>query len=640
MQKRLRRFSRKLRSDGKGLALRTLWKDLLYFLRSRNSLILLLLVPVLTVAILGNVFNEKTASGISVLVCSSGDAIGEAYFSALSSGPFRAEISGDSGCLGSGLTRISSGNLSAIILVPKGASEDISSGIGRKVQVYYDNSREDVSSLILTYASGITQEISGNVSESFIGRAWEGLSRMGVELEISGVQLEQARGRLSEVSAKMDSAKLELENLSILSLEKRISETSGFLSEQKAQLISANGTLDVLKARLESANGTLNESLLLLTEADALLAEDISMTEGILDSARAVEGLVNYSACLPGLCPNISFAGQVLEPLEERVWREKTMRERISKISQNLTLMQSELENVSAGAENLTAGLGIALSKLGGAEIALAEVSETLSEFSEIRNYSLRDLEYSAGIFANITSEINKAIPRLEDARKALETIYSRDPETVVSPLAVEETEAFSSKGFSYIFPSIAAIVLMFNLLLLGSGTVLFERKSGTLLRTSLAGKGTLFFILSKAAILTLLGLGQTLLMTLMGRLFFSLRISNPPGFFLGIVLVSLMFSLGGILVGFLVRDESSALLAVVGFSIPSLFLSGGLFSFEFLPASLKSVSGALPLAVSSEALRVFGVYEGANVLAFSGIALYSLAIFAIATVLSGKRLE
>ena len=587
-------------------------KELLYFLRSRNALLLIFLVPLLTVAILGNVFNEKSASGISIGICADeNSSIGRAYYTSLSKGPFLVKFSSSLACPDEGAKDLASGLLSAVIIVPEGIEERISEGAGEKVRILYDNSKEDVSGIVLAYSSGITREISENISQSFISGAWEGLGKIGIELEIADLELIQARGRLSGLLEKISEAKRKLGNATVGEMQGKVAEMEGFLESQRLSLIAANSTAQGISEKISSANRTLWESMALLEDADLLLEEDINGSKEILRAILPFKEFFSPKnpACLAITCPNISFGEEIVSPLEERVEREEEMRGKISRISDNLTVLGSDLANASAQGKDAQEGIEDALRKLSSAKEALLEMKGALSLFSEERENALTELSEAESLFRNTQGEIEKIFPKLSDAKETIGRISEREPETVISPLGLEKSEVFGSRGFSYVFPAIVALVLMFNIMLISANSILFERKAGTLLRASLSGKGATSLLAPKLAVFGFLGLVQTVIMAVFGALFFSLEIRNLPAFLAIALACSFVFSLFGIVIGFLSNDESSALLSVVGFSIPSLFLSGGLTSFEFLPEGLKAVSTRLPLAVFSGALRTAGVY-------------------------------
>lgn len=616
-------------------------KEALYFIRSRNALLLIFLVPLLTVAILGNVFNDKSASGISIGVCAEeNSSIGKAYYNSLSEGPFLVKFSSAPSCPNEGAQELSSGRLSAVIIVPEGIEGRISEGAGEKVRVLYDNSKEDVSGIVLAYSSGITREISENISQSFISGAWDGLGKIGVELEIADLELIQARGRLLGLVEKISEAKRKLGNATVGEMQGKVAEMEVFLESQRRSLIAANSTAYGISEKIDSANRTLEESRALLKDADLLLEEDINGSKEILNALSPFTNFFSPKnpACLAVSCPNVSFGEEVVSPLEERIAREEEMRGKISRISDNLTALGRDLSNASAQGADAQEGIEDALKKLSGAREALLEMKGALSVFSEERENALAELSEAEALFIKTQGEIEKIFPKLSDAKGTIGRISEREPGTVISPLGIQKTEVFGSRGFSYVFPAIVALVLMFNIMLVSANSILFERKAGTLLRASLSGKGALGILAPKLAVFSFLGLVQAIIMAVFGALFFSLEIRNILAFLAIALSCSFMFSLFGIAIGFLSNDESSALLSVVGFSIPSLFLSGGLTSFEFLPEGLKAVSAKLPLAIASSGMRFSAVYGTAP--EFSGILAFSAAGIALALALFQKRLE
>ncbi len=624
---------------------RTVRKDLLFFLRSRNAIILLLVVPLSVVLILGNVFNQKAASGVKVLVCSEDAELGAAYSQALGRGKlFSVETGSGPLCRDEGKARILSGKLSAEIFVPAGAARAIrENGSGQGIEVYYDNSQEDTASFIVTYISGITGVISANISEEFIGSAWRGLERMGEQIEVAGSQLSQVRGRLALVSGRMESARLQLENVSVSGFYSKMGDMESFLNEERATLLLANSSLTGVGERLSRANETLNDSRALLADADGLLAEDIKTTDLLLDATRLTEASFNSSysiLCSVSACPNASASvvTDLRMRLQGRRDKELEMRAKIATIDSNLTEMQAELANATAQVSEGRDYLARVSGQLGAASNLLSDMRGSLADFEAMRNNSISDLDYSRQAFGNISSEIESSLPKIEEARGALARIYSRDPAGIVTPVYLKPSAIFSAGGFSYVYPVLCAMVLMFNLLLLGANGMIAERKGGTLLRSYLARPFAALFVLSKLFALVVVGTFEALLMVGVAYLFYGTRLSSAMWFSLSALAVSVLFAAMGLAIGLLVKDESSALLVTVGVSIPSIFLSGGLLSFEFLPAAIKPVSQALPLSLSSQAMRASAVY-GAQP-DFLALSAYAAVLLLASIIFLPKRLE
>lgn len=594
-------------------------KDLLYFFRSGSSLAMILIVPALTMLLLGNMFGESQATDVQVLLCDiDGSQMSASYRQLFNSSVFRTTFRSDEGCTDDGIDRVRTGRIAAAVIVPKGFEENIKSGQYSTVRLYLDNSVDETAQLIESSVRALSREMSSSIALSTLSVLQDSMNRLGTKMFDAEYSLQETRTKLSSIEGKIGVMVSELEGLELSSFEKSLGEMKSFLSNQSDSLKEVNSTVNTAIGEAKKANDTVQESRLLLADADDLLEEDIRQTEEIILVVGEVEGgvqlLYDTAGCTPSTCGELysvlSNITSVKSGLEERVDAEKEMRGRIGNVSEGLDGIEGSLANATQSlseAKQESAELEVELRKM---ELELEELNSTLLGFSESRKTSLDALRESNSSLKEMDSQLAEALPNIRQIRENLFSLSSTDAETLVSPIKVSSERLFFATRFSYVFPALVSIVLMFSILLLSSNSIFYEIDEGTLLRSYLSATPLWKIVLSKITVLTSVALVQTFVMYGVSFAAFGIQLSNLPSFFIVALVLSLCFILLGMAIGTASGDQSTALLVIVAITIPSIFLSGSLFPFEFMPSLLRQLSQALPLTIGADMMKQMTVYN------------------------------
>ncbi len=614
-------------------------KDSLYFIRSKTSIVMILIVPVMTMLILGNMFGESQATGVEVLLCDADSSqLSSAYTRLFNSSVFETAFRQDAACVDDGIASVERGELAAVVIIPEGFESEILAGERSSVRLYLDNSVPETAQLIESSVQALAREMSSEVALSTLSVLQSSMNELGESLYLAEFNLEETKDKLSGMEGKIASMADEMGSLELGSFAEQLDEMEAFLANQTDSLEQVNSTVDLTLGEIGSANSTLGESKLLLDDADALLESDIEQGEEVLGLIGSVDaGLSDvYSSlgCTQATCTLLysamSNVTDVKEGLELRVEAEKEMRTRIGNISQGLDEMGEELFNASRQLEAAKLEAADLNLQLEGMKETLVRLNSTILEFSSSKEASLSILRESNESLYQIGSELGESIPKIREIRTTLFSLASRSPEDVVSPVRVSSEKVFFSSRFTYLFPVLVSIVLMFSLLLLSSNSIFYEMDEGTLLRSYLSATSLWKIILSKAVVLSAVALLQTAAMYFVSFYLFSIQLSNLFHFFLLALCLSLSFIILGMLIGALSKDQSTALLIIVAITIPSIFLSGSLFPFEFMPQSLRLLSQLLPLTIGANMMKgiaVYGVY-GLPFELLAYIMVFSAALF------------
>jgi len=158
--------------------------------------------------------------------------------------------------------------------------------------------------------------------------------------------------------------------------------------------------------------------------------------------------------------------------------------------------------------------------------------------------------------------------------------------------------------NFDYILPGILAMSLM-QLGLFGVFQFLNLREKGVLRGLAVTPLPRSAFFESEVLLRLLTAMVQTLLIVVIGKLLFDVRLVGSPLVIAGLVMIGAMtfISMGYMVASFAKTLESGRnIIQLIQF--PMMFLSGIFFPIDFMPTYIKPVVKAIPLTYLGDALR------------------------------------
>ena len=175
----------------------------------------------------------------------------------------------------------------------------------------------------------------------------------------------------------------------------------------------------------------------------------------------------------------------------------------------------------------------------------------------------------------------------------------------------------------AYFLPGIAATGIMLTSFQSIGTSVATERGDGTLARLQALPVPAWCYFAGKAGLVLVTTLGQLVLLLVVARLLFDVRLPVDPAHWLTFVWVALLGSLAGTTAGVAAsRFASSPASAGVVFAAIALvlqFFSGVFFVFTELPTWMQQVAAFFPLKWMTQGLRSATLPEGAEVAEVAG---------------------
>ena len=148
-------------------------------------------------------------------------------------------------------------------------------------------------------------------------------------------------------------------------------------------------------------------------------------------------------------------------------------------------------------------------------------------------------------------------------------------------------------------------------------------------------------WILSKMLFMLVLSFISTIVILLVGILFWQLTIKINIFFFILIISTSFLFSGMGMIISRFVKEEETADMAGGAITFPMMFLAGTFFPLEQMPSFLQSIAQVLPLYYVNEGMRNAMIYGDMDkTLYFTVFTVAFALVFFIAGVLLTKWKE
>jgi len=226
--------------------------------------------------------------------------------------------------------------------------------------------------------------------------------------------------------------------------------------------------------------------------------------------------------------------------------------------------------------------------------------SEAVSSMNDLPGGSTATIEFQLDKSnINVANAITKAV---NDA--LLATI---DQVGVQMPVSVDTVAVFGAdvKFMDFFVPGIMAFAVYMITTLLTLVTFVGERTSGTLQRMLATTLNERDIVLGYAATFSLIGMGQAMLLLLVGTLVFDITVvGNVFLAFLVIALLAVVSQALGILLSSTAKREAQAIQVLPFVVLPAFLLSGIFWPIEAIPAWLRPLSYLVPPTYAVDASR------------------------------------
>lgn len=177
----------------------------------------------------------------------------------------------------------------------------------------------------------------------------------------------------------------------------------------------------------------------------------------------------------------------------------------------------------------------------------------------------------------------------------------------IVQPynIQVEGVVTGHSSYFDFIAPGIMAMTVMMSVMTGLPAAISQEKEVGTLDGMMVAPINRLSIIVGKTLAQTARGLLQGVLILILASVLFGVSIQGSILLVFGLLLLGVFSFVGlGVVLTSFAKDQETAMMVMMTFMFPMMFLSGVFFPVQQMPWYMQDISKLLPLTYAADALR------------------------------------
>src|SRR3989344_958477 len=213
-------------------------KDLRLLRRDKKTLLMAIIVPIFILYLTGLIFGQSSSEGfkgsINVGLCN----LDSEAQNNLPLGSFELkEIEGPN-CDKDAELAVSKGKLKAVIIIPKGFSENIEQGHGSELRLIVDNSKPQTALVIVDSVKAAIQEINEKIGTEFINEAWKSLKLLNTNLKFVVANMQEAKESAIILQEKANALNKNLDRINETNIDLYLNDLNKSLS-----LLQTNITL-------------------------------------------------------------------------------------------------------------------------------------------------------------------------------------------------------------------------------------------------------------------------------------------------------------------------------------------------------------------------------------------------------------
>ncbi|MBS1266790.1 MAG: hypothetical protein MAG795_00759 [Candidatus Woesearchaeota archaeon] len=447
-----------------------------------------------------------------------------------------------------------------------------------------DNIQQGVVNICMTFPKSFEIASNDNKDVSNEIKFYVDPSRMNLVDSVIDMISTKVASRTQEISAELTTEILTTLDNSKSTIEK---QDPRFVS-----LIDMNDQMQSKQGQLKSALGEMNFEFnadtykvgdikqVETTLSSSILAENSSINEKINESMLLIEEILSYFNEDPAL--NGSATETDLEELEEAIVDIDEQLEELN--TETVDALETAVDNLETQIQATKEKFDLAIDKR-------VEVSGGIS-------YNEQNLETSLNTMMLIMKE-------LQDAKKEINQIKVTDSETIVQPVKITKEEVVSKTYLNYMFPSIVALVIMLVAILFSSTIVMMEKRSKAYFRNLVVPNPDILYLVANLLSTLILVVLQLILILSVSYFVFDVNVlTNILPTSVILLLITVLFSIIGILIGVAFNSAETGTLAAISITSISLFLSDVILPLESMPLYFIDIARFNPFVISQFLLR------------------------------------
>jgi ABC-2 type transport system permease protein len=404
------------------------------------------------------------------------------------------------------------------------------------------------------------------------------------------------------LTAVLNAKKINNENiLKIITLKDSANEISTKLDGVKTKL----GNLDLSASTIDTAPA-IDASNKLKTDITNLKDDGLNVVSA---GEQVVRDLKNQNGC-SGNCTSIvnSF--------------NSTLGSRKDDITHSSNASTVDLEALVAQIDKMSTDADALNEKLTNAKSATTE--------------SAGDLGGLQTAVAGLKTDLDGLKQAMEKANAQINAIKVTSAENIVNPITTTVTPITTkTNNLHFIFPYLVVLIIVFISIMLSSNIIMVEKTSKAYFRNFTTPTKDFTFVVSVFLTSFIVVILQLIFILLLAYYFLNTSILTNIWMVLLLVVGAItLFTLIGMIIGYLFNSQEAATMASISVGSVFLFLSNLVLPLETMSAYLQSASRYNPYVVGSELLKkitIFGSGWKEISMDFALLGIYIVVAFALA---------
>jgi len=531
-------------------------KNMKLLIRSKASALIVILGPLLIIFLAGMAFDNTESYRVSLGTFSTSyNDLSEIFIANLTNSNFNVQkYENEDSCV----EAIREGTIHSCIIF----SPDFSLGneMNNEIVFYVDYSKVNIVYMVLDSMTEVVTEQSSELSMSLTTVLLETIDITKKEITEKKSSVVTLTSNNKELGEKVGGAFDSLEELDTSTTLTAATATD--LTTKKNQLISVMNDLeDIAEQAVEDTNSILDD-----LEAEI---EDLNLSSGEEDD---ILDLINDSR-------------------------------------DDLNELEDDFESTTNSSDAKILELNAAISDVSS---NIDDARQKLEEASSAKTTSVESLESAKSLIEEATISVAALKGAMDSIEASVSSIKVLDPSSIVSPVnTIIKPVVANESHLGFIFPVLIVLVIMFTGILLSTTLVMLEKKTTAYFRNFISPTKDITFISATFVTCLLLLFLQLIVIIGISAVFLGSGMFYLLPKAIPILLMCItMFTLGGMLVGYLFNSEETATLGAISIASLLLLLSDVILPLESMPAYVFDIAQYNPFVLGSSLLRKVLIHD------------------------------
>ena len=378
-----------------------------------------------------------------------------------------------------------------------------------------------------------------------------------------------------------------------------------------------------------------------LKQTQSVIKNQSAVVEDLRKSNNDMEEVINkVYADLSGLDLEIDLEDMHIINLEERIDKVEegmdSIRKQIQKAtaafedvkdaiddlnlnsneSQEITSLldglESDLNNLSKKVNASNAVLTNISSLINKIETKIEEVKIKFENVEKVKEDTIDSLDIVKDILTKSKADLDALQNSLSGINENIASIKITNASNIITPINTIIEPIIPEKTYlNYIFPTLIAMVVMFTSVLFSSTAIVFEKNSKAFFRNFITPTSEWIFIAARYTTDILVIGVQVFLFIAISAYFLNVQIIQGIWLsLLALFLISSLFILLGMTVGYIFNLQQISALAAISLSSIMLFLSNTIIPIESMSSAIRMIAKFNPFVIAEGMLRKTIVYN------------------------------